>query len=394
MNRLLFILCILSASPVQGAELPRIGIFSLETANLNQELSTSGIDILATALSDLGIANVVTTHELNAMIQAQKIQDAMGCDDILCLAEIGAAAGIEKLISGSLALSSGTLIVNLQLVNIKYANVENRVTLNWSGSMSHFANVLGCAIELLVLTREERSPGLLHVASTPSGAQWDVNGEPKQFESNTDVQIPVGVHALRVREDGYKTFKQQVVVRSKKRSLITTDLEAKASRLIGIGFMLGSLTPLTDSYGLTVTGGTADLVYWHQLGRWSFVPRVGLRRDLAFEENRMYLEWVADIGVQFILWDDTIAPFIGVGGGGRQLTTKGPKTFQLGTVIRTTHTTTVREEQFWLAGYLRLGVEFFRDRAVHVVAALDYNVGYRSEDEQTHSLQSTLGIVF
>ncbi|MEE8408249.1 MAG: hypothetical protein V3T05_01465, partial [Myxococcota bacterium] len=73
----------------------RLGIFEIKIIGLDPGVEDTAIDALATAVAANARFEVVSKTELEAMISAEAVKDALGCDDVSCLAEIGAAAGVE-----------------------------------------------------------------------------------------------------------------------------------------------------------------------------------------------------------------------------------------------------------------------------------------------------------
>ena len=78
---------------------------------------------------------------------------------------VGHAILSEKLVGRE----GGFLAIRrLQLVNVRFANVENRVTLSWPGGVGELGEVLGTAAELLAMPGRERRPGALQLAGMPA----------------------------------------------------------------------------------------------------------------------------------------------------------------------------------------------------------------------------------
>jgi hypothetical protein len=210
----------------------RLGIFAISMAGVDPALQTAAIDALATAAARVEGYQVVSRSELEQMIGAEKIKDAVGCDDLSCLAEIGAAAGVERVVGGSVSRVENALVVSLQLVNTAYASTENRITLSWKGDLADFPEVLGCAAELLLVPVKDRQPGVLTLAGVPAEAIVSVDGKPVPTGPTGGVEVTglaVGVHALTVDAPGYAPLDRPFVIRVGQSLQVTPRLDQVAT---------------------------------------------------------------------------------------------------------------------------------------------------------------------
>lgn len=392
MRALLVIAAITMPQAAKSQAQARLGVFNLRVAGLDQNLAAPSIDALATALGRLNVGEILTAQELNALIDAERRADALGCNDVSCLIEVGAAAGVDRLVVGSLTRVAESLVVSLQLVDITGAKVINRVTLKWAGQDSEFTNLLGAAAELLALAATARVPGTITLSSAPSGSEWWIG---QQRMDSATAELDVGVYSIRVEAMGYKPLRKQVIVRTGQTTVVDASLvPSAAGDLIGIGLHIGALVPLRKSYRSTRPGMSFDLAYWLELDLLAVQPRFGLRWDVAAGEETSYLELVADISANWLFLRSSITPFAGLGIGGRWVKTKRPETVVLGTIITTRHRSIVEEAGFGVGGYGRLGVLFFRDKPVRSSLTVDYNIAYIEGGRRPRAVQISLGFVF
>ncbi len=191
----------------------KIGIFAINVVGLDPGIEETAIDALATVVGGTQGLSVVTRTELNAMLGAEQLKEVLGCDDVSCMAEIGLAAGVDRVVAGSVSRVEKRLLVSLQLVNVRYANVENRVTLEWNGDLGSISNVLGAGAELLVMPASSRVPGGLLLVGIPQAAVVTVDGKPAGIGTTKVDALGVGVHSVHVEADGYQPQEAQFVVR-------------------------------------------------------------------------------------------------------------------------------------------------------------------------------------
>jgi hypothetical protein len=190
-----------------------IGIFSVTLAGLDASLQGTAIDAIATAIGALPNLQAITRNEIDAMLSAEQMKDQLGCDDVTCLAEIGAAAGAKLIVSGTVSSVEGTLLVNLQLTNTEYVSIEHRISLSWQGPQTVLNDVLATAAEMLVLPGPTRQPGTLRLSGLPEGAGVLIDGEPRGV-GNADIEgLSVGVHGLRIEAESYLPHQQPFLIR-------------------------------------------------------------------------------------------------------------------------------------------------------------------------------------
>jgi hypothetical protein len=191
----------------------QIGIFNITVVGIDAALQQTMIDALATEVASLEGVQVVSLSELEAMLGAESLKDQMGCDDVSCLTEIGTAAGVEKIIAGSVSRVDETHVVSLQLVNVRDASVENRVTLSWKGTAGEIADVLGAAGEILVVSRESLELASISIEGIPTSAAIAVDGKTLGTGPQVISGIAVGVHTVTITDGDYEAYSAHIVTR-------------------------------------------------------------------------------------------------------------------------------------------------------------------------------------
>jgi hypothetical protein len=229
---LLFLLAApLVAPAAPGATAPagsRIGVFSISIVGADPSLQTTAIDALASAVAATGTFQVVSRTDLEAMLGAEKLRDRLGCDEVSCFAEIGLAAGVERVLAGSVSRVEHALVVSLQLVNVAYGSVENRVTLSWDGPTAGLADVLTAGAQQLVVPLRDRKPGRLRLVGLDAEATVLVDGEPRPSPTGPVAGLAVGVHRVRIDAAGHEPFEAPFVVTGGADTTVSVVLKARA----------------------------------------------------------------------------------------------------------------------------------------------------------------------
>lgn len=140
-------------------------------------------------------AEVITQREIAAVLSLERQKEMLGCTSDGCMAELGGALGAEHLVAGSVARLGQGFVVNLQLINVAHASVENRSSVTWEGPEPGLVRVVGLAAQDLLLDRQEKLPGRVDVTQLPPGATLFLDARPKTAPLE---KIDMGTHELKI----------------------------------------------------------------------------------------------------------------------------------------------------------------------------------------------------
>lgn len=83
-------------------------------------------------------------RDLDDRAGLEEKKQAFNCDDVACLAEIGGALGVDRILSSRLGKVGDTYVVNIKRINIAEASTEDRVYETITGKQDEFVlNGLG-----------------------------------------------------------------------------------------------------------------------------------------------------------------------------------------------------------------------------------------------------------
>jgi hypothetical protein len=74
----------------------------------------------------IGIYDVVSSSEVNAVLGMERMKEAVGCDNLSCATEIGGALDAAFMIAGSIGRLGDNLSVSLSLYDVRAGRVERR----------------------------------------------------------------------------------------------------------------------------------------------------------------------------------------------------------------------------------------------------------------------------
>ncbi|MEK7703518.1 MAG: hypothetical protein AAB426_01055 [Myxococcota bacterium] len=83
-------------------------------------------DYLLTAVQNAGDFEVIGQDDISALLGFEKQKDLVGCDDMSCIADIGGALGVDRLVVVKIAHLQDEWISTAKLINIREARVEAR----------------------------------------------------------------------------------------------------------------------------------------------------------------------------------------------------------------------------------------------------------------------------
>ena len=83
-------------------------------------------DILVNAVANVSGYGVIAPADLDAMLGAERMKEALGCDSVSCYADIGGALNAQFLVSGSVSRLGSRSIVTLSMVDTKGQKVLSR----------------------------------------------------------------------------------------------------------------------------------------------------------------------------------------------------------------------------------------------------------------------------
>ncbi len=121
----LFAALVSAATP--AAAKTKIAVMPLAAQRVDAAIVDVLSDILTVEVGNLGDYEVISSKEINALLGMEKMQTALGCDDVACAAEIGGALGAPLMLSGSVGRLGSTLNINLTLFDTQAMEVKERV---------------------------------------------------------------------------------------------------------------------------------------------------------------------------------------------------------------------------------------------------------------------------
>ena len=227
-------------------------VFNLKPTGLSPDTAANLTQVLTTEVKGVEGASVVSRDDIAAMLQLESARMQAGCDDAGCMAEIGGALGVDRLITGDAGKVGTLYIVNLRLLDVRHGVVENRVTESFEGNEEQLLRAVRFAARNL-LGLKGSAKGEMAVTASQNAAEVYVDEAISGQAPAHVVDLAAGKHAVRVTTGGYFDWHGDVYVDP----LETTSIWAQLSARPQAWYQKWWVWTLV---GAAVAGGTATAV--------------------------------------------------------------------------------------------------------------------------------------
>jgi len=107
-----------------------IAILDFDTGRAAPETAKVLADALAVDLGERTHCRIITASDIRTMIDFESMKQNMGCSEGSCLAELGGALGVERVVTGDIeVLSKTSVVINARLADVKTASVVGRANI-------------------------------------------------------------------------------------------------------------------------------------------------------------------------------------------------------------------------------------------------------------------------
>ena len=197
---------------LQEGEEISIAVLNLNSAGVSESISKNLTQVTSVELKRLKGATVISSDDIVAMLSLEEDKQMLGCDDASCLAEIGGALGVDKLVNGQVGLLGNSYMITLKLISPGSAQVENRISETFVGDEATLIPAVRSAARKL-FGIESKEPGNLSITSAQMGAKVNLDGKDLgELPLPPIEQLLPGRHTLRVDLDGYLSWVGDVYV--------------------------------------------------------------------------------------------------------------------------------------------------------------------------------------
>lgn len=128
MRTLLALSLLLLATPVARAA-TSVAVLPVNATDPNiQKTADLLTDVITTEAGKRTDLKIIGSNELKNLVSFEQQKSLVGCTNDSCLAEIGAALGVDAILTGSIGQLGNRYVLNLQLLNARKADPLARAT--------------------------------------------------------------------------------------------------------------------------------------------------------------------------------------------------------------------------------------------------------------------------
>jgi hypothetical protein len=200
----------------------KFAVFDLVGSGVGQGLAVNLTQILSAELKRIEGASIVGREDIKAMLALEADKQMLGCaDDTSCVAEIGAALGVDYIVAGHVGKISATWIVSLRLIAPSSLEVESRVTESFAGVEEQLVGAVRHAGRRLVGIEPPNKGALVLTTAEAEGAIY-LDG--RNVGAGKIPDLDVGRHNLHIVKDGYLEWRSDIYVDASEETVLAVEL--------------------------------------------------------------------------------------------------------------------------------------------------------------------------
>ena len=150
MSRLAFVVALSLATPALAGESNGVAVLDIQGTGISPELLPTLTEILTVEIAEIGLYKVIAGRDIQSMLGFERQKDVLGCTDAACLAEIGGALGVDRIVASHVGMVGSTYVVNIKLINIRQADTEGRVYETVRGESDALIQIVKTAAQRLL----------------------------------------------------------------------------------------------------------------------------------------------------------------------------------------------------------------------------------------------------
>jgi TolB-like protein len=208
-----------------------MAVFDLKPLGITKETADNLTQVLAAELKQVEGARVISRDDIASMLEMEMQKDKLGCEgETSCLAEVGGALGVDKLVIGHAGKLGDSYVVSLRLIDVKAVSVDNRVTEIFYGQEDQLIRAVRAAGRSL-LGVEAKAPGILALSASEPAAEVFVNERRVGAMPLPPLaDLSPGRHQVRLSKPGFLDWHSDVYVEPAATSAVWVQLQEAPPR--------------------------------------------------------------------------------------------------------------------------------------------------------------------
>ena len=188
-------------------------VLDLSPTGVSKEVADNLTQQLSSQIKRAEGATVVSRADLIAILSLEKLNQIMGeACDISCVAELGGALGVDKLIGGSVGKLGESYFISLRLIDPKTVQINNRVTESFKGTEEQLLRAINHAGRKL-LGLSAKKPGRMVVTASKEEAEVYIDNEKVGALPMPPIdELSAGRHSVRIVRSGFYDWQQDAYI--------------------------------------------------------------------------------------------------------------------------------------------------------------------------------------
>jgi TolB-like protein len=202
-------------------------VLDLVASGMDKSVAANLTQILSAEIKRIQGAKVISRDDIKAMLMFAEDKIMLGCaDDSSCVAEVGAALGVEYMITGHVGKIGGAYIVSLTMISPADFKVVNRVSESFVGLEEQLVGAVRHAgRELIGLGGSSR--GTLVLSTNAGEGTVFVDGHAVADDGAPIAGLSAGRHNLRIVLDDFFEWQSDIYVHPGGETSLAVDLDPR-----------------------------------------------------------------------------------------------------------------------------------------------------------------------
>jgi hypothetical protein len=251
--------CNLAPASVVAQDSCQIAVMTLRPLGLpdsDKHIPEVLTDTLAAALSEREGCQIVTQADIAQMMDFEAMKATCAVDSPSCIAEIGGALGVSRVVNGSVASLGDSFKFQVNLHNVATAMVEKRFNRLVSGDAVELDKTAREAARFLLTAIPQKQETATQPASAASNQEGEQDISNPAADAHASAETPSSATATTSAADAKPAPQQSVTTESTTSAPdpVHTD---EAGFTLGTGVMIAGGIVLAASAAALVSGGLA-----------------------------------------------------------------------------------------------------------------------------------------
>jgi TolB-like protein len=217
-------LVVTASVEAHAAERQKLAVLDIEAKGVDKSTAETITDIVTVALKKLGVFDVISRADIQQMLNFEESKQLVGCSSSSnCIAEIGGALGVAKVVTGSVGKLGQSYVLNLSLLDTKTAKVIERESRE-AKSQEDLVAAAQNGSRFLVRSLLEGKQGDVIVKVSETSAEVEVDGKLVGMTPVPRMQMASGPHTVKVSKKGFVTFARDIIVNDKEPTVLEPTL--------------------------------------------------------------------------------------------------------------------------------------------------------------------------